>query len=311
MQPFATAVITGGNVGLGFECARNLALKGFCVLLACRNTTAAEEAAARLRSETNNQAIIVVELDLASLDSVRQCAAHIKSFLQTRAVPPLRVLVNNAGVQMGAELVRTQEGHEISFGVNHLGHFLLTYLLCEHFVTPARIVNVASEAHDPSLKLLIKMPPPYYRTAEQVARGEMNTTHPNKIGQMRYSTSKLCNVLATYAFADFFAAQQREITVTAFNPGMMPGTALARNYDAFSRFAWNYILPATRFFDPNVRSVAQSGSDLAELATHSSFEGKTAVYFNGTKQTPSSVESYDKAKQRDLWETSMRMCGLA
>lgn len=307
-QPKKTAIVTGANVGLGFECARNLASEGWCVIMACRNITSAEQAAQTLRATTNNTAIFVEKLDLASLESVRSFTERIKTLLETKQIPPLRTLVNNAGLQMGAYTELTAEGHEMTFGVNHLGHFLLTHLLAPHCTAPARVVFVASEVHDPAQKLTIPLPPPYFVSAEQVSKGRMEYTSGAKMGQQRYSTSKLCNVLTTYSFAEFFKQEGREITVTAFNPGMMPGTALARKYDAVSRFAWSYILPVLRLFDAHVRTTEISGKDLAKLASDAAYEGITAKYYDGKKETPSSKASYDAAKQRDLWEKSLEYC---
>lgn len=309
-KPHRTAIVTGGNVGLGYECARNLALEGWHVVLACRNEATAREAAQILRSTTKNQAISVEKLDLASLSSVRTFAATISKKLESKELPPLRALVNNAGLQMADCTELTAEGHEMTFGVNHLGHFLLTHLLAPHLTTPARVVFVASEVHDPAQKLTLPFPPPNYTTALNLAKGTVEIMSGVKMGQQRYATSKLCNVLTTYSFAEFFSQEAREITVNAFNPGMMPGTALARKFDPLSRFAWKYILPALRLFSVHVRTTEISGRDLARLASDEGFGGITAKYFDGTKKKPSSRESYDKAKQHDLWLISLQLCGL-
>jgi NAD(P)-dependent dehydrogenase (short-subunit alcohol dehydrogenase family) len=308
--PHKTAIVTGGNVGLGFECAKNLALEGWHVVLACRNEATAREAAQQLRSITNNSAISVEKLDLASLASVRAFAKTITAKLESKELPPLRALVNNAGLQMGDLTEYTAEGYEMTFGVNHLGHFLLTHLIAPHLTAPARVVFVASDVHDPASNLAMPFPKPAYTSAERIARGMVEIMNGVKMGQQRYATSKLCNVLATYSFAEYFAQEGREITVTAFNPGMMPGTDLARKFDPLSRFAWKYILPALRLFNKEVRTTEISGKDLAELASHRKLEGITAEYFNGSQKKSSSKDSRDKAKQRDLWHTSLQLCDL-
>lgn len=309
-----TAIVTGGNVGLGFECAKNLALEGWHVVLACRNETTAREAAQILRSLTNNStipsAISVEKLDLASLASVRAFAKTIATKLESKELPPLRALVNNAGLQMGVLTEYTAEGYEMTFGVNHLGHFLLTHLIAPHLTAPARVIFVASDVHDPASNLAMPFPKPAYTSAERVAQGTVEIMNGVKMGQQRYATSKLCNVLAAYSFAEYFAQQGREITVTAFNPGMMPGTALARKFNSVSRFAWKYILPALRLFNKEVRTTEISGKDLAQLASHQKFEGITAEYFNGSRKKSSSKDSHEPSKQADLWQTSLQLCGL-
>lgn len=308
--PQKTAIVTGGNVGLGFECAKNLALEGWHVVLACRNDLTAQEAAHLLSSTTNSSTIFVEKLDLASLASVRAFSQTIATKLERKELPPLRALINNAGLQMGALTEYTAEGYEMTFGVNHLGHFLLTHLIAPYLTTPARVIFVASDVHDPKSKLAMPFPKPAYTSAERIAEGAMEIMSGVKMGQQRYSTSKLCNVLATYSFAEYFAQQRRKITATAFNPGMMPGTALARKFDPLSRFAWKYILPALRLFNANVRTTEISGRDLASLASALRFDGVTAEYFNGSEKISSSEESYDKIKQLDLWRTSLYLCGI-
>jgi NAD(P)-dependent dehydrogenase (short-subunit alcohol dehydrogenase family) len=310
ISPQKTAIVTGGNVGLGFECSRNLALQGYHVVLACRNESTAREAAQKLCSLTGFSSITVEKLDLASLQSVRLFAKRIAHLLETAQIPPVRALVNNAGLQMGEYTEYTTEGHEMTFGVNHLGHFLLTYLLAPHLTTPARVIFVASDVHDPANRLAMPFPKPFYTTAERIARGETEFTSGTKMGQQRYATSKLCNVLAAYSFADYFAQNGSEISVTAFNPGMMPGTGLARKFDAVSRFVWKNILPALRLFNKDVQTVEISGKALADLAAKSLYDGVSKKYFNGANEKQSSRDSYDTAKQRDLWETSLQLCGL-
>ncbi len=306
--PQKTAIITGANVGLGYECARNLALDGWHIILACRNIPASEKAAQTLRSETGNTAISVEKLDLASLASVQSFATRVRELLGNKKIPPVRTLINNAGLQMGEFTEFTAEGYEMTFGVNHLGHFLLTFLISPLLTAPARVVFVASEVHNPALKLTISLPAPYFVSTEQVAKGIMEFNSGTKMGQQRYSTSKLCNVLCMYSFAEYFRNEGREITVTSFNPGLMPGTGLARKFDVLSRFAWKYILPVLRLFDNHVRTTEISGKDLAMLASHSQFEGKSALYFDGLQEQSSSKESYHTSKQKDLWAKSLEYC---
>jgi NAD(P)-dependent dehydrogenase (short-subunit alcohol dehydrogenase family) len=138
-----TAVVTGANGGLGLETAKALAAKGAHVVMAARNQSKAEGAAAEIRSDTPNASLEIVPLDLGSLDSVRAAAMRILATHDS-----VDILVNNAGV-MATPQRRTVDGFEYQFGVNHLGHWALTALLMPALVAaPAgRVVSVTSTAH--------------------------------------------------------------------------------------------------------------------------------------------------------------------
>ncbi len=118
----AVACVTGGNAGIGRETALELSRRGAHVVLLCRSVSKAEEAAKTIEVETGNT-VDVEKLDLASLESVRECAEALRAKLDK-----VDLLVNNAGIMMCPEL-KTTEGFEMQFGTNHLGHFLLTELL--------------------------------------------------------------------------------------------------------------------------------------------------------------------------------------
>ena len=98
--------------------------------------------------------------------------------------------------------------------------------------------------------------------------------------------------------------------MNAFDPGLMPGTGLARDYGKMARFAWRFVLPALRPFVPNVNSVANSGRALANMVTAPRFERISGKYFQGTRDVPSSKDSYDPAMASDLWESSASMVKL-
>ncbi len=138
------AIITGANSGIGFHAARHLAKAGAEVILACRDMGKAEAARQRIVGETPSAKVITAWLDLASLDSIRHFA---EVFLQQSK--PLDLLINNAGVMALPRRRLTEDGFEIQFGTNHLGHFALTGLLLPSVLAaPAgRIVTVSSIAH--------------------------------------------------------------------------------------------------------------------------------------------------------------------
>ncbi|MHB8233168.1 MAG: oxidoreductase [Solirubrobacteraceae bacterium] len=140
-QSGRTAVITGANSGIGLETARELARAGAHVVMACRDTTKGDAAAATIRADVSGAQVDVEALDLASLDSVRAFAGRYPH-------EHLDLLINNAGV-MVPPYTKTADGFELQLGTNHLGHFALTGLLLDRLLsTPAaRVVTVSSTAH--------------------------------------------------------------------------------------------------------------------------------------------------------------------
>jgi NAD(P)-dependent dehydrogenase (short-subunit alcohol dehydrogenase family) len=138
-----TAVITGANGGLGLQTAKVLAAKGADVVMAVRNQTKAGEAVRQIRAETAEASLELVELDLASQASVTKAAAQILAGHDV-----IDILVNNAGLMAMPERT-TEDGYEMQFGVNHLGHWTFTALLMSALLAApaARVVTVTSTAH--------------------------------------------------------------------------------------------------------------------------------------------------------------------
>jgi NAD(P)-dependent dehydrogenase (short-subunit alcohol dehydrogenase family) len=308
---------------LGYAYARTFAASdsGHHVILASRNQQQGTQAVDTLKHETGNQHIEWMPLDLASLASVRTFAREMAH----RDLPPLHALVCNAGLQVVSGTTYTQDGFEMTFGVNCLGHFLLVNLLLPQLVAPARIVFVSSDAHDPeyqsSLHRFVGLNPPRYRDARALAwperypdLEERNET-PQKIGMRRYSMSKLCDVFYAYEFARRFQAQgystpEHPMTVNAFNPGPTPGTGLARDAGAFQRFGWNVLLPLMRRRYPDLSSPEAVAKGLTRLVLDPALEQITGKYFERMNERASSQESYDQRKAAELWETSAELVRL-
>lgn len=137
------ALVTGASGGLGLETARALAAHGAEVILAARDAAKTDAALRTIREQVPGAKVAGTDLDLASLASVRACAARL-----LLKYDRLDLLVNNAGV-MACPLAHTADGFELQFGTNHLGHFLFTGLLVPLLVAgaPARIVNLSSDGH--------------------------------------------------------------------------------------------------------------------------------------------------------------------
>jgi len=307
-----TVIITGGNSGLGYHCALQLALDPeLHIVLACRNSAKAEEAVRQIKTASNTQQIESMTLDLASLESIR---AFVREFRE-RDFPPLGAIVCNAGVQFIQRQTYTEDGFDTTFGVNHLGHFLLVNLLLKQLTTPARVVLVSSDTHDSSKTT--GMPAPYFRDPELMAYPEKDSALKDKsigeIGRIAYTTSKLCNVLCAYELSR--RLQDREdttqaITVNVFNPGLMPGSGLASDYTATAKFVWNNILPILCRFVPNVNTMSESGKALARLVTDPELADMTGKYFSGWQKIDSSTESYDEEKAKQLWNASLKLTQL-
>ena len=136
-----TYIITGANSGLGFETAKRIAKKGYRVILACRNMEKGSAGADAIKSETGNGNIESRQLDLASLVSVRNFAEGLKDIA-------IYALDNNAGIS-GMKTGTTEDGYDIVFQSNHLGHFLLTNLLLPQIEDDGRILNISSDMHNP------------------------------------------------------------------------------------------------------------------------------------------------------------------
>uniref|UniRef100_A0A7N8Y8L9 Zgc:112332 n=1 Tax=Mastacembelus armatus TaxID=205130 RepID=A0A7N8Y8L9_9TELE len=138
-----TVIITGANTGIGKETARDLARRGARIVMACRDLERAEEAQADILEDTGNENVVIRKLDLSDTQSIRAFAELIN-----KEEKQVNILINNAGVMM-CPYSKTADGFEMQLGVNHLGHFLLTYLLLDliKHSSPARIVVVASVAH--------------------------------------------------------------------------------------------------------------------------------------------------------------------
>jgi light-dependent protochlorophyllide reductase len=288
-----TAIITGATSGLGLECARALlgSDASWHVVLPVRDTA---RGAAAVEQLGEPQRCTVMPMDLASLASVRAFTNDVRAAV----LPPLHAVVCNAGLQVVSGTQHTVDGVEATFGVNHLGHFALVQGLLDELARPARILVVSSGTHDPTKHT--GMPHPRYTSAADLA-------HPADSepadGRRRYTTSKLCNVLYAYELDRRLGGGHDGVTVNAFDPGLMPGSGLARDYSPLGRLVWRYLFPALRVL-PNVNSTRASGRNLAALVTDPRFDGVSGRYFEGRRRIESSVDSYDRDKARDLWETS-------
>lgn len=308
MTSSRTVVVTGGTANLGYFAALQIAKEHpeYTIILCSR--TDKGNAAESMNETVGRKQAIFLPLDLSDSANVRRFADKFAS----NNYPPIQALLLNAGLQFPAEMHKTAEGIESTFATNHVGHALLFHLLCPYLAQDARVILTASGTHDPKQKT--GLPDAIYDTAEELAHPPPASAK-NPEGRQRYSSSKLCNVLWTYALAKRLKERvpDRGITVNAFDPGLMPGTGLAREAGAVTQFLWNkilpYVLPVLRVaVSPNIFSPEQSGANLARLAVGADIYGVTGDYFEARKAIPSSHDSYDEKKQDDLWQWTIKYC---
>jgi light-dependent protochlorophyllide reductase len=302
-----SAIITGGNSGLGYHCARTIAAVGpnWQVIIASRDHAKSVEAAGAIAAETANPNVLAMDLDLGSLASVRSFVAE---FAECK-LPPLKAIICNAGLQIVNGLKYTADGYETTFAVNHLGHFLLVNLLLRHLAPPARIVVVSSGTHNPDQ--FTGMPKPRdVADSTSLAKPPPDSDTVATAGRRAYTSSKLCNVMFAYELSRRLKICGLDtITVNAFDPGLMPGTGLAREYGPLQKFLWDFVFPVLRVI-PGVNSTRKSGADLARLILDPALEKLSGKYFVGQKEVPSSKDSYDERKAAGLWEASTTMVSL-
>jgi NAD(P)-dependent dehydrogenase (short-subunit alcohol dehydrogenase family) len=310
-------LVTGGNSGIGYECVRRLARERVPIIIASRDRAASAAAVQRVQDETGNKDVSEMGLDLGSLAAIRAFAQEIAERDVT-----FRAVVCNAGLQTsGKKVVLSTDGFERTFAVNHLGHFLLVNLLLRRLAAnpPARVMVVASGVHDP--KLRTGMPKPDIGHFDVLAQ----SGGPKADGfdsRLAYVNSKLCNVWFTYELIRRVAAagltsKDRPLSVNAYEPGLVPGSGLAREYPPALRWVWLRVLPAVaRFatrFTPAINPADKAGGALARLVLDPSLERISGKYFPSHArwgEAPSSEASYDQARAAALWEASVRLTRL-
>jgi retinol dehydrogenase 12 len=267
-----TYLVTGANAGIGYATARELARRGGRVHLGCRSLAKGEAAVAAITDATGSDQVRLLLLDLADLASVRKAADEF-----IRLGEPLHVLINNAGV--GGARGRTADGFEIHFGINHLGHFALTMALLPLLTdsSPARIVNVASDAH--------------YQARGIDFEGLRNRTK-GITGLREYAVSKLCNVL----FAAELARRQTGTGVTAYS--LHPGVVAS---EIWRRVPW----PARTIMTRRMLTIEQGARTSLYCATSPEVAGESGKYYDNCRAAePSKVATPELAAR--LWEYSAR-----
>lgn len=264
-----TVLITGANTGIGRATALGLARRGATLYLAGRSEERHREVLAEVRALGGKASYL--QLDLGELASVRACAAR---FLELEE--PLHVLLNNAG--LAGSRGTTRDGFELTFGVNHLGHFLLTELLLGRLKrsAPSRVVNVASKAHFGVKEL-------DWRALERPTR--------SLTGFREYEVSKLCNVLHAKELS--LRLEGTGVTTYSLHPGMIAS-------DVWRQVPWLL----RRLMLPFMLSTEAGAATSLYCATSDEAARQTGLYYDACRACPPSQLARDPVLARSLYERS-------
>ena len=265
-----TFLVAGANTGIGRATAEGLAGPGGRVWIGARSRVKGEEAVASVKAATGNDAVFFLPLDLADLDSVRAGAA---AFLARGE--PLHVLVNNAGV--GGAHGLSKQGFELTFAINHLGHFALTALLLGALTAsaPARVVTVSSDSHYSARGI-------DFDALRRPARG--------LTGLREYAVSKLCNVLFSQELARRTAGTG--LTTYALHPGVVAS-------DIWRRVPW----PARPLMTRRMLCVEEGAATSLYCATSPSVAQDSGLFYDKcAPRSPSRVATPELAAE--LWKRS-------
>ena len=271
-----TVIVTGGNSGIGYTTALDLAKRGARVIIGCRSEARGNEAERNLRLDSGSDLIFFRQIDLGSLTSIRDFSTKILSE-ETR----IDILVNNAGLTSDT-VETTTDGFELAFGVNHLGPFYLTNLLLDRIKesAPSRIVNVASLFH--------KIGTPYL-TLDNVKPG-------NGCGiEYNYAKSKLANVLFTVELAE--RLQDSGVEAYSVHPGFV-----LTNISATYRDGPSWLL-RNLFSSPT-----QGAKTSIYCAVSDEVRGKSGKYFSNSAEAKV-LWFVNKTTSRRLWIMSEEMLG--
>ncbi|PHT36346.1 Short-chain dehydrogenase TIC 32, chloroplastic [Capsicum baccatum] len=283
--PF-TAIITGGASGIGLETARVLALRNAHVIIAARNMETANEAKQHILNENKAAHIDILKLDLSSLKSVK---AFADNFLALNL--PLNILINNAGI-MFCPFQLSEDGIEMQFATNHLGHFYLTSLFLDKMKETAkatgiegRIVNLSSVAH-------LVCP----RKGIEFHNINDKNSYQDKVA---YGQSKLANLLHANELSRRLQEEGANITVNSVHPGLIM-TNLMRH----SAFLMKIIRVFTCLLWKNV---PQGAATTCYVALHPSLKGVTGKYFVDCNEYKPSKLAEDEVLARNLWDFSNKL----
>lgn len=273
-------LLTGATLGIGRATALGLARQGATLVIVGRDATRTRDTADWLRRETGNASIDSLVADLSSQAEVRRLAAAAKERYSR-----LDVLLNNAGA-IFTERRLSVDGFEYTWALNHLAYFTLTLELLDLLKAsaPARIVNVASDAH----------------RGGHLDFDDLQAEKGFRSMQV-YCQSKLANVAFTYALAR--RLEGTKVTVNALHPGVV-ASGFGKNDGALLK--WGFTL-----LRPFLISPEKGAKTSIYLASSPEVEGISGRYFAKCRERRASAESYDEAVQERLWQVSLKQAGLS
>jgi NAD(P)-dependent dehydrogenase (short-subunit alcohol dehydrogenase family) len=299
-----TYVMTGATSGMGLQMSRRLGQSPATRLVVGARNPSACAALSRAVPQEN---LTVLQLDLADQSSVaRFCRKVTEIGGGARLIDGI---VCNAGLQITRGRSMTADGVETTFAANHLGHHHLVQRLLPALRRGAIVTVTASGTHDPDDPLARRFGfrGGFFPGAMAVARGELGAAGSSvQQGKDRYATSKLCNILWVKEMARRIA--EEDVKFLAFDPGLMPGTGLARDRSAAERFGWTYVLPALRLFIAGVSSADRSATAYVSLLRENArnFTSGAYVDFRLREIRPSS-DALSPALARDLYDVSSKL----
>ena len=285
---YKIAIITGANTGLGLETTKAFAEKNIEVVMACRNESKAEKAKAEILKEIPKAQLKILPLDLSSLDAVRGFAEKFKSEYNS-----LDILVNNAGLMI-PPYGTTKDGFELQFGINYLGHFLLTGLLLKPLknAAEARVVSLSSLAH--------KWGDIYFEDLQ---------FENNYDKQKAYGQSKLACLMFAYELDRRLKAQELSVKSLAAHPGLSR-TNLFRHLTGMMKLLTPFVYPFTQSAksgaQPQIKAALDEKLAGGEYLGPSGFQ----EYSGKPKVVGSNAISNDKEKAKRLWEISEKLCNF-
>ncbi|KAL3738382.1 hypothetical protein ACJRO7_019849 [Eucalyptus globulus] len=281
-----TAIITGATSGIGAETARVLAKRGARLVLPARNLKAAEDARARIASECPGSEIVVMALDLSSLASIRSFVAEFESLDL-----PLNLLINNAG-KFAHNHAISEDGIEMTFATNYLGHFLLTKLLLNKMVETARatgvqgrIVNVSSTIHG-------------WFSGDVIGHLGLITRDKSQYDATRaYALSKLANVLHTRELARRLKQMEANVTANCVHPGIVR-TRLTREREGFVTDLVFFL--ASKL----LKTIPQAAATTCYVATRPRLSNTSGKYFSDCNEASPSKLGSSSLEASRLWSAS-------
>ena len=288
-------VVTGATSGMGLHVARRLAQEpGVEIIVGARQPGRA----GALRAA--GPGLTVFPLDLADLASVRSFADAVEAHVGSES--QLAGIVCNAGLQTLGPRQMTLDGVEATFATNHLGHFVLVEQLLGRLASGAVVTTTGSGTHNPADRLatVSGFRGACFPDAATVASGDLGRPGSDLEQALdRYATSKLCAILHVRALAA--RVPEDRARFFSFDPGLMPGTGLARDRSAAEQFAWRHVLPLLRPLVRGISSPEISGRALVErlLLDPGAYPSGSYVEFSG-RLAPRSPMAEDDAKAADL-----------